>query len=80
MFQCNFIYLLWLAVEKSSFLQNIVEEIRYGYRNLQRSLVMVNMSEIFLGGMMLKVQSGVWVYLGWTRISSIDIGEGSFYW
>ena len=41
---------------------------------------MVNMSEIFLGGMMLKVQSGVWVYLGWTRISSIDIGEGSFYW
>ena len=46
---------------KSSFLQNIVEEIRPGCRNLQRSQIIVNLSEIFLGGMMLEVQSGVWV-------------------
>ena len=46
---------------KSSFLKNIVEEIRPGYRNLQRSRIMVNLSEIILGGMMLEVQSGVWV-------------------
>ena len=46
---------------KSSFLQNIVEEIRPGCRNLQRSQIMVNLSEIFLGGMMLEVQSGVWI-------------------
>ena len=30
---------------KSSFLQNIVEEIRPGCRNLQRSQIMVNLSE-----------------------------------
>ena len=36
---------------KSSFLQNIVEEIRPGCRNLQRSQIMVNLSEIFLGWM-----------------------------
>ena len=46
---------------KSSFLQNIVEEIRPGCRNLQRSQIMVNLSEIFLGGMMLEVKSGLWV-------------------
>ena len=47
---------------KSSFLQNIVEQIRPGCRNLQRSqIIMVNLSEMFLGGMMLKVKSGVWV-------------------
>ena len=46
---------------KSSFLQNIVKEIRPGCRNLQRSQIMVNLSEIFLGGMMLEVKSGVWV-------------------
>ena len=46
---------------KSSFLQNIVEEIRPGCRNLQRSQIMVNLSEIFLGGMILKIQSSVWV-------------------
>ena len=44
---------------KSSFLQNIVEEIRPGCRNLQ--IIMVNLLEIFLGGMMLEVKSGVWV-------------------
>ena len=46
---------------KSSFLQNIVEEIRPGCRNLQRSQIMVNLSEIFLGEMMPEVKSGVWV-------------------
>ena len=56
---CNFIYLLWLAVGKSSFLQNIVEEIKPGCRNQQRSQIMVNLS--FLGGMILKIQSGGWV-------------------
>ena len=53
---------------KSSFLQNIVEEIRPGCRNLQRSQIMVNLSEIFLGGMVLEVQSGVWVSrYGWDK-------------
>ena len=46
---------------KSSLLQNIVEEISPGCRNLQRSQIMVNLSEIFLGEMMLEVKSGVWV-------------------
>ena len=46
---------------KPSFLQSIVEEIRPGCRNLQTSKIMVNLSEIFLGGMMLEVKSGVWV-------------------
>ena len=41
-----------LALGKSSILRNIVEEIRAGCRNLQRSLIMVNLSEIFLGGML----------------------------
>ena len=48
-------------VGKSSFLQNIVVEIRPGCRNLQRSKIMVNLSEIFLDGMMLEVKPGVWV-------------------
>ena len=46
---------------KSSFLQNIVEEIRPGCRNLQGSQIMVNLLEVFLDEMMLKVKSGVWV-------------------
>ena len=46
---------------KYGFLQNIVEEIRSGFRNLQRSQLMVNLSEILLDGMMLEIQSGVWV-------------------
>ena len=43
---------------------------------------MVNLSEIFLGGMMLEVQSGVCGFkdMGWTRVSSIDMGEGCCYW
>ena len=43
---------------------------------------MVHLLEIFLGGMMLKVQAGVCVFkdIGWARISSIDMGEGSCYW
>ena len=54
-------YLLWLTVGKPSFLQNIVEEIRPGpgCRNLQSSQIMENLSEIFLGEMMLEVQSSV---------------------
>ena len=46
---------------KSSFLQNIVEEIGPGCRNLQRTPIMVNLPEILLGGMMFEVKSGVWV-------------------
>ena len=70
---------------KSSFLQNIVEEIRPGCRNLQRSQIMVNLWEIFLGGMMLEVKSKCgFTDMGWTRISSIDMGidmgEGCCYW
>ena len=41
---------------------------------------MVNLSEIFLGGMMFKVQSGAWFDMGWTRIFCIDMGEGCYYW
>ena len=52
--------------------KNIAEDIRPGCKNLLRSLIIVNLSEIFLGGMMLKRP-------GWTKISSIDIGEGSCY-
>ena len=37
--------------------RKIVEEIRPGCANQ----IMVNLSEILLGGMMLEVQSGVWV-------------------
>ena len=44
---------------KSSLLQNIVEKIRLGSGNLQRSEIMVNLSELFLGGVMLEVKSGV---------------------
>ena len=46
---------------KSSFLQNIIEEIRPGCRNLQKTQIMVNLSEIFLGGIMFEVKYGVWV-------------------
>ena len=42
---------------------------------------MVNLSEIFLGGMMLEVKSKCgFKDMGWTRISSIDMGEGCCYW
>ena len=50
----SFYILLWLAVGKPSFSSNVVEEIRSGCRSLQRSLIMVNLSEIFLGGMQKK--------------------------
>ena len=43
--------LLWLPVGKPSFSSNVVEEIRPGCRNLKRSLIVVNLSEIFLVGM-----------------------------
>ena len=41
-----------MAVGKSSFFKNVVEEIRPGCRNLQRSLIMTNLPEIFLVGML----------------------------
>ena len=42
---------------------------------------MVNLSEIFLGAVMLEVQSGVGIKdIGWTRMSSIDMGKGCCYW
>ena len=50
-----------MAVGESGFLQNIVKEIKSGCRNLQRSQIMENLSEIFPGGMILKIQSGVLV-------------------
>ena len=66
---------------KCSLLQNIVEEIRHGCRNLERSQIIVNLSEIFLGAMMLKSSLVCgFMDMGWTRISSIDMGEGCFYW
>ena len=66
---------------KSSFLQNIVEETRPGCRNLKRSQIMVNLSEIFLVGMMLKSRLVCgFKDMGWTRISSADMGEGCCYW
>ena len=66
---------------KFSFLQNIVEEIKPGCRNLQKSQIMLNLSEIFLGGMILEVKSKCgFKDTGWARISSIDMGEGCSYW
>ena len=53
---------------ETSLSSNVVEAIRPGCRNLQRSLIMVNLSEIFFGWYALetwvigaKVQLGVWV-------------------
>ena len=44
--------------------------------------MIVNLSEIFLGGMMLEVQSGACGFkdMAWTRISAIDKEKGCFYW
>ena len=67
----KFIYILWLAGGKSSFLQNIVEEIRPGCRNLimvNLSLIMVNLSETFLGGIQ---YIPVWWYVGLKRVCYI---------
>ena len=65
---------------KSSFLQNIVEEIIPACRNLQSSHITVNLSEIFLGGMMLEVKSKCgFKDMGWARISSIDMGKGCYW-
>ena len=70
-----------MAAGKSSFLVNIVEKIRPGCRNLPRFLVMVNLSEIFLEEI-IKVKSLVCGFkgMGWSRVSSVDMGAGSFYW
>ena len=40
---------------KPSFSLNVVEEIRLSCRNLQRSLIMINLSKMFLGGMQLEI-------------------------
>ena len=40
--------ILLLAVGKTSFSSTVIEKIRPGSRNLRRSLVMVNIFEIFL--------------------------------
>ena len=41
---------------------------------------MVNLSEIFLGGMMQSSLVCGLKDMGWTRISSIDMGEECCYW
>ena len=42
---------------------------------------MVKLSEIFLGGTMLEVNLVFWFKdMSWTKISSIDMGEGWCYW
>ena len=79
-----------MAVGKSSFLRNVIEEIRPGCRNLQRSLIMVNSSELFLVGCYrntgyqtseLKSSLVCWFKnMGWSRISFINMGQGSCYW
>ena len=42
---------------------------------------MVNLSEIFLGEI-IKVKSLVCEFkkMGWSRVSSVDMGAGNFYW
>ena len=48
-----------------------------------RAQIMVNLTEIFLGGMMLEVLASLvcgFKDLGWTWISSIDMEEGCCYW
>ena len=84
-------YLLWLTVGKPSFLRNVVEKIKYGCRNLQRSLTMVNLSEIFLVEMLQKQRLSetsklksilvCWFEnMSWSRIYSVDMGQGNCYW
>ena len=72
----TFIYLLWLAAGESSFLQNIVEKIRPGCRNLQRSLIMVNLSDIILCPKSSRVCG--FKNMGWQELLrySIDMGAG----
>ena len=87
-----FIYLSWLVAGKSGFLMNAVEEIRPGCRNLQRPLIMVNLSEMLLVGMLyrntgyqiseLKSSLVCWFNkMIWARIFFfIEMGQGSCYW
>ena len=63
--QCNLIYILCLVVGNPRFFWKFVEEIR-----LQMSLILVNVSEIFLGGMTLVCGLK---NMGWPTISSIDM-------
>ena len=57
---CPFCVLQGLREEKNEEVYGWRQE-NPGRRNLQRSLIMVNLSEIFLSEMLNKVQSGVWV-------------------
>ena len=60
---------------KTNIFQNIGEKTRPGSRNLQKSSkqCMLNLSQIFLGGMILEVNLVFWFKgMDWTKISSID--------
>ena len=84
-------YPLWLAVGKSSFFRNVVVEIRPGFRNIQMSPIMVNLSEIFLVRMLYRLYRNTdyqaselnsrLVYsfknMGWSSMFFIDMGQGS---
>ena len=75
-----------LTVGKPSFSLNFAEEVRPDCRNLQRSTIMVNFSEMLLVGIQqeygLLGQKSCLVCgfknLGWSRISSIDLEVGKF--
>ena len=56
----NLYFLLWLAVGKASFSSNSVEEIRPGFRNIQKFLIMEHFSEMRV--IRAKFQFSVWVY------------------
>ena len=58
---------------KPSFSLNVVEEIRLSCRNLQRSLIMVNLSKIFLGGMQLEI--GVKPSKHFNVVSTLSFGS-----
>ena len=74
----------WLTVGKPSFSSNVVEEIRPGCRNLQRSLIVVNLSGIFVAGIQYKCglsELKFGLVCGFkkmvsSRISSIEVGVG----
>ena len=77
----NLYIILWLAVEKPSFSLNIKQETRPGCKNQQISLIMVNLSEILLGGMQQKYGLSELKYglmswfknVGFSRTSSIEL-------
>ena len=73
-------YLLWLAVGKSSYSQNIGEEIKPGCRNLQRSQIMVNLKYSWTGWYLNSSLVCRLKDMGWTSISPVEIREGNCYW